>query len=89
MIIDGRIADIYKTHLEGVLVILILCLRNCSSLRTLGFGGALAAEGLDILNSLQKNRSSQSNFYDGDFDDVPEVDSKLIRLAKLIDAAVV
>ena len=38
---------------------------------------------------MQKESLIPIEFYDGDFDDVPEVDSKLIRLAKLIDAAVV
>lgn len=73
----------------AVLVIPNLCLRNCNSSRIQRFGQGARGRGLDILNSLQKESLIPIEFYDGDFDDVPEVDSKLIRLAKINDAAVV
>ena len=44
--------------------------------------------GLDILNALQKEGISVE-MYDGDFEDISEVDSKLIKLAKLLDGVVV
>ena len=92
VIIDGRIADIAKTHfLEGVLVIPNFVLKELQFIADSAdsLKRARGRRGLDILNSLQKESLIPIEFYDGDFDDVPEVDSKLIRLAKLIDAAVV
>lgn len=44
---------------------------------------------MDILNSLQKEEDMQVESYDGEFEEIPEVDSKLIRLAKLIDGVIV
>ena len=38
--------------------------------------------GLDILNALQKEEGIAVEMYEGDFDDISEVDSKLIKLAK-------
>ena len=53
---------------------------------TLGFRGR---RGLDILNALQKEEGIAVEMYDGDFEDISEVDSKLIKLAKLLDGVIV
>ena len=45
--------------------------------------------GLDILNALQKEEGISVEMYDGDFEDITEVDSKLIKLAKLLDGVIV
>lgn len=45
--------------------------------------------GLDILNRIQKELAVKVEIYEGDFEDIPEVDSKLIKLAKVIDGIVV
>src|SRR5699024_2422629 len=45
--------------------------------------------GLDILNKIQKELPVDVEIYNGDFEDVPEVDSKLVRLAQLINGIVV
>lgn len=45
--------------------------------------------GLDILNALQKEEGIAVEMYEGDFDDISEVDSKLIKLAKILDGIVV
>ncbi|WP_028125388.1 PIN/TRAM domain-containing protein [Eremococcus coleocola] len=92
VIIDGRIADIVKTgFMEGTLVIpnfvlheLQLIADSSDSLKR-----AKGRRGLDILNQLQKDDSVKIDFYEGDFEDIDEVDSKLVRLAKLMEAAVV
>ncbi|MBG9982462.1 PIN/TRAM domain-containing protein [Aerococcaceae bacterium DSM 111020] len=92
VIIDGRIADIVKTNfLEGILVIpnfvlheLQLIADSSDSLKR-----SKGRRGLDILNELQKDHSVNIEYYEGDFDDINEVDSKLVRLAKLIDAVIV
>src|SRR5699024_2639246 len=45
--------------------------------------------GLDILNKIRKELPVDVEIYNGDFEDVPEVDSKLVRLAQLINGIVV
>src|SRR5699024_3301227 len=41
--------------------------------------------GLDILNRIQKEIAIDVDIYEGDFEEIQEVDSKLVRLAKEID----
>lgn len=92
VIIDGRIADIIETNfLEGILVIPNFVLQELQYIadssdslkRTKG------RRGLDILNALQKNDRVPIEYYEGDFEEIDEVDTKLVRLAKLLDAAIV
>ena len=45
--------------------------------------------GLDILNKIQKELPIEVEMYEGDFEEIPEVDSKLVKLAKTIDGIVV
>ena len=45
--------------------------------------------GLDILNKMQKDQSIKVKISDMDFPDIPEVDSKLVKLAKVMNAKVV
>lgn len=91
VIIDGRIADIADTHfIEGVLIIpdfVLLELQHIADSAD-SLKRAKGRRGLDILNQLQKNPHIQIESYNGDFDDINEVDSKLIRLAKLMDAGI-
>ena len=92
VIIDGRVADIVKTHfLEGVLVIPNFVLEELQHIADSSdsLTRAKGRRGLDILNTLQKNQDVEIEFYEGDFEEIPEVDSKLIKLAKLIDGAIV
>lgn len=92
VIIDGRIADIVKTgFVEGILVIPNFVLKELQYIADSSdsLKRAKGRRGLDILNTLQKDDEVPIEFYEGDFEDIAEVDSKLIRLAKLIDAAIV
>ena len=92
VIIDGRIADICKTgFLEGPIVIPQFVLGELQHIadssdalkRTRG------RRGLDILNKIQKELPIEVEMYEGDFEDIPEVDSKLVKLAKVLDGIVV
>lgn len=92
VIIDGRIADILQTgFLDGTIVIPLFVLAELQHIadssdtlkRTRG------RRGLDILNRIQKDPTIAVEMYDGDFEEIPEVDSKLIKLAKLMDGIVV
>ena len=92
VIIDGRIYDIAKTgFLEGVIVIPNFVLRELQYIADSSdsLKRVRGRRGLDILNKLQKEEDIIVESYDGEFEEIPEVDSKLIRLAKLIDGVVV
>ena len=88
VIIDGRIYDIAKTgFLEGVIVIPNFVLRELQYIADSSdsLKRVRGRRVLDILNKLQKEEDIVVESYDGEFEEIPEVDSKLIRLAKLID----
>ncbi|SEO77187.1 Uncharacterized conserved protein YacL, contains PIN and TRAM domains [Amphibacillus marinus] len=92
VIIDGRIADICQTYfLEGTLIIPQFVLDELQHIAD--SSDALkrnrGRRGLDVLNRLQKDIPINVEMYDGDFDDIQEVDSKLVKLAKVMDGIVV
>lgn len=85
VIIDGRIADICKTgFLEGTLVIPRFVLEELQHIAD--SSDALkrnrGRRGLDILNKIQKELPVKVEIFEGDFEEVAEVDSKLVKLAK-------
>ena len=92
VIIDGRIADICQTSfLEGTIVIPQFVLGELQHIAD--SSDALkrnrGRRGLDVLNRIQKELPVHVEIYEGDFEDIPEVDSKLIKLAKVIHGVVV
>jgi len=92
VIIDGRIYDIANTgFVEGVILIPNFVLYELQYIADSGdsLKRVRGRRGLDILNALQKESSVQVEMYEGDFEDIAEVDSKLIKLAKLLDGVVV
>ncbi|WP_291293203.1 PIN/TRAM domain-containing protein [Enterococcus sp.] len=92
VIIDGRIYDIAKTgFLEGVLLIPNFVLYELQYIADSGdsLKRVRGRRGLDILNALQKEEGIAVEMYEGDFDEISEVDSKLIKLAKILDGIVV
>lgn len=92
VIIDGRIADICQTNfLEGPIVIPQFVLGELQHIADSsdGLKRNRGRRGLDILNRIQKELSVEVEIYEGDFEEIPEVDSKLIKLAKVIDGIVV
>jgi len=91
VIIDGRIADIAQTgFIEGTILVPRFVLNElqhiADSADTLRRNRG--RRGLDILNKLQKNEKVPIEITDMDVDDVDEVDSKLIRLAKRLDCPI-
>jgi uncharacterized protein YacL len=92
VIIDGRISDICDSgFIEGVLVIptfvlneLQLIADSADSLKR-----NRGRRGLDILNKMQKDDSIKVKISDMDFADLHEVDSKLVKLAKVMNAKVI
>lgn len=92
VIIDGRIADICETgFLEGTLVIPSFVLEELQHIADSSdvLKRNRGRRGLDILNKIQKEHHVRVLIYDKDFDDVHEVDSKLVKLAKELGAKVV
>lgn len=92
VIIDGRIADICKTEfMEGTLVIPGFVLEELRHIAD--SSDALkrnrGRRGLDILNKVQKELNIPVQIYEEDFPEVPEVDSKLVKLAIKIKGKVV
>ncbi len=92
VIIDGRIADICKTgFLEGTLVIPEFVLEELQHIADSSdvLKRNRGRRGLDILNKIQKELPIKVEIYEGDFEDIAEVDSKLIKLAKISFGVVV
>lgn len=92
ILIDGRIYDLAKTgFLEGTLVVPNFVLYELQYIADSGdsIKRVRGRRGLDILNKLRNEEVIPIEMYDGDFEDLQEVDSKLIKLAKLIDAEII
>ncbi|WP_066649193.1 PIN/TRAM domain-containing protein [Christensenella timonensis] len=92
VIIDGRILDICKTGMfEGDIVVPEFVLKELQKIadsadsmkRTRG------RRGLDILGDMQKELKTRVKVTDVDYEDVPEVDIKLLKLARDIGGTVV
>ena len=92
VIIDGRIADIVETgFLDGTLIIPQFVLRelqlvadSADSLKR-----NRGRRGLDVLQRVQKMTQLNVQILEDDFPNVPEVDMKLIELAKVYNCKIV
>lgn len=92
VIIDGRIADICQTgFVEGKLVIAQFVLEELQHIADSSdtLKRNRGRRGLDILKRIQTDMPTDVEIYEGDFEDISEVDSKLIKLAKLMNGTVV
>lgn len=92
VIIDGRIADICQTgFLDGTIVIPRFVLEELQHIADSSdvLKRNRGRRGLDILNRIQKELAMKVEIYEGDFEDIQEVDSKLVKLAKLTSGLVV
>jgi uncharacterized protein YacL len=92
VIIDGRIADITRTgFMEGPIIIPEFVLEELRHIadssdslkRTKG------RRGLDILKAIQEQNDIEVRIVDIDFEDVNEVDIKLLKLAQKMNGSVV
>ncbi|MBZ4654579.1 MAG: PilT protein domain protein [Peptococcaceae bacterium] len=92
VIIDGRIADICKSgFVDGVLVIPSFVLEE---LRHIADSSDLlkrnrGRRGLDILNKIRKELDVMVQITEQDFNDLAEVDSKLVRLAQVLGGQII
>ena len=92
VIIDGRIADICDTgFIEGTLLIPVFVLEELQHIadsadalkRTRG------RRGLDILQRIRTDSKMKVEITNEDFDDISEVDSKLVRLGQKVGAKII
>lgn len=92
VIIDGRIADICDTgFIEGTLLIPVFVLEELQHIadssdvlkRTRG------RRGLDILQRIRQSTKVKAEITNVDFDDIAEVDSKLVRLGQQVGGKII
>ncbi|MCK8827988.1 TRAM domain-containing protein [Natroniella acetigena] len=91
-IIDGRIADLCQTSfVEGVLVIPEFVLEELQHIADSSdlLKRNRGRRGLDILNMIQKELEIPVEIYEHDFNTIDEVDSKLVKLAKLLEGKII
>ncbi|WP_353094280.1 PIN/TRAM domain-containing protein [Tissierella praeacuta] len=92
VIIDGRIADICKTgFIEGPLIIPEFVLEELQHIADSSdsLKRNRGRRGLDILNKIQKELDVEVIINDKKFDDVQEVDSKLLKLTQLLKGKII
>ncbi|MGN0949681.1 MAG: PIN/TRAM domain-containing protein [Mitsuokella sp.] len=92
VIIDGRIADICDTgFIEGTLLLPVFVLEELQHIadsadalkRTRG------RRGLDILQRIRQSKKVKVEVTNVDFDDIAEVDSKLVRLGQQVGGKII
>ncbi|MFH0790721.1 MAG: PIN domain-containing protein [Candidatus Omnitrophota bacterium] len=91
VIIDGRITDIIKTRfIEGKIVIPRFVLKELQQIAdsTDPIKRQRGRRGLEILHTIQKETAQDISLNEEEFPEVPEVDAKLVKLAKLLDAKI-
>lgn len=92
VIIDGRIADICKTgFIEGKLIIPEFVLDELRHIADSSddLKRVRGRRGLDILNIIKEELQIEVEISKTDFNDIAEVDSKLLKLAKVLNGKVV
>jgi uncharacterized protein YacL len=91
-IIDGRLADLCKTgFLEGILIIPNFVVSELQRIADSAdpLRRNRGRRGLDLLNKIRKENLVAVKIFDRDYDEITEVDTKLLRLAREIEAKVV
>lgn len=92
VIIDGRIADICKTgFVEGPLVIPSFVLEELRHIADSSdsLKRNRGRRGLDILNKIQNELEIPVEIIEKDFEELSEVDTKLLKLAQLMNGSVI
>ncbi|WP_396121426.1 PIN/TRAM domain-containing protein [Apilactobacillus apisilvae] len=92
ILIDGRIYEVIKTgFLEGTLLVPKFVLYELQYIADSSDSAkrVRGRRGLDILNKLQTENIMPIEMTSKDYEDIPEVDSKLIQLAKSVDGEIV
>jgi uncharacterized protein YacL len=91
VIIDGRIQDIFKTKfLEGKVIIPRFVLKELQQIAdsTDPIKRQRGRRGLEILHTIQKEAGQNISIHEEEFSETYEVDAKLVKLAKLLEAKI-
>src|ERR1700744_563582 len=89
VIIDGRIADLIEARLiEGLVIVPRFVLLELQQIADSGdeIKRARGRRGFEMLNRLQHNTKIEVRIHDGDFPEEKGVDTKLVRLARNLNA---
>ncbi|MFO7980220.1 MAG: PIN domain-containing protein [Candidatus Aminicenantes bacterium] len=92
VIIDGRISDIADAYfIEGNIIVPQFVLKELQLVADSSDGvkRQRGRRGLDVLDRLQKSPHINVSIIEEDFPEIKEVDSKLIELAKQMDAKII
>ncbi len=92
VIIDGRIADICKTgFVEGTLIIPTFVLEELRHIADSSdsLKRNRGRRGLDILNKIQNELLIPVEIVEKDFEELSEVDTKLLKLAQIMNGSVI
>lgn len=92
VIIDGRISDIADAYfIEGNIIVPQFVLKELQLVADSSDGvkRQRGRRGLDVLDRLQKSPHINVSIFEEDFPEIKEVDSKLIELAKQMDAKII
>jgi len=89
VIIDGRIADLIESRLfEGLIVVPRFVLKELQQIADSAdpIKRARGRRGLEMLNRIQRNTNIEVSIHEADFPGEKEVDSKLVHLARHLNA---
>jgi uncharacterized protein YacL len=89
VIIDGRIADLIEAgFVEGTLVVPRFVLHELQKIADSNDPviRARGRRGLEMLTRLQQNKRNEVKIHDADFPEEAEVDAKLVRLSRALNA---
>lgn len=89
VIIDGRIADLIEANfVEGLVVVPRFVLRELQFVADSNdpVRRARGRRGLEVLSRIQQNTRNEVKIHEGDFPEEKEVDGKLVKLARALDA---
>ena len=91
VIIDGRVSDIYRTgFLSGAIVVPSFVLTELQHIADSSdaIKRNRGRRGLDILNGMRKDMEDDIHVVDAPLPEVPEVDAKLVMLARQMDGEI-
>lgn len=90
-IIDGRVADIYKTNfLAGRLVVPRCVLQELQKISdsTDDIKRERGRRGMELLRHMQKDSKIEIHIHEDDLPDIAGVDERLVRIARMMDARI-
>jgi uncharacterized protein YacL len=88
-IVDGRMADLIEANfVEGRIVVPRFVLKELQQIADSGdpIKRARGRRGLEMLNRIQRNSRNEVKIHEGDFPEEKDVDAKLVRLARNLNA---